>query len=803
MTNKIKTPAVEAGVNDKTLNKIKSQDNCTVNNPVKAHYPAVSFTLVTSNSNPMTKIYAWDIESNSFKNSRCGNLVDGKLSRIDASLDTLLNEMKGFGSKHALIHGVASYKNIDVCTKDNLIQGSISRTSDNFKYPENSLLLFDYDPSERGQTINNVEDFIKIIESINPQLKHCAYISKPSASSGIKLKDKIVNDNKGLHIYFAIQGDLQKYAKTLFQRLVLDGYGHVFISASGSRQVRSIFDTTVHKSERLDFVAPAIVELPLTIDKNSHVYSKRPGGYIDTSGLPNLTQGELDKYNAICIELLNDATNDAYAIRELYLVKHSRTTNKPIERLRLDYQLGDSGEIDFDHQLVKNDGTLFSFSEALDSEFKYHKLSMRDPFEPDYGKDKAMLFINKDGSLAIHSYCHGETTYKVTKDGVLYLRADESNLPIFRTMEIDEILKEPPPLEWLVKDYILPESQVMVVGPSEIGKTFLTIDMALSIATGRNWNSRVVKQGPVAYINAEGQRSMQYRIKGWEQEHQSLANAPFLLSQDACDLMSDESIEAAIIKLDKFAIKHNRSISIIFIDTLHRNMSGDEDRSPDIRTFMNNLEYLCRRYGAAGFINHHPGHGNNGRARGSSSMKAALDTELLLNKDTKSGIVSLSCEKLKDGGEKPKPVEYSIKQISTSWLDTDGKQVTTCVAEYNQLSSGQIKQLFSNKPTPAPIIVSIEALISSFQKLSISASEKDWRNEFNKIYKANWKSVKANKQNSFKKNSMNRAFTKSRNTLVGEQVISCKNGRWEFTDLKKSTWSDIGQYAVANPLVIT
>jgi hypothetical protein len=799
MNHPIKTPTVEVGVNDQPI-KSESQERCTSDSLNKSQYPQVSFTLVTSKTNHMTKSYTWDVQSNSLKKSKCGNLIDGTFDRKDTPLNVLADAMKDFESQQALIHGVSDYKSIGVCIKDKPVQGFISRIQDNFTYPENSLLLFDYDPSERGQTINSVKNFIKIIESIDPQLKHCAYISKPSASSGIKLKNKLINNNKGFHIYFAIQGDLQQYTKTLFQRLVINNYGHVFISASGSRQVRSIFDTTVHKPERLDFVAPSIVEVPLKINK--HIYTSKPGKYIDASKLTALTQNELTKYDSICTKLLNDAVDNAHAIRELYLIMRAQTTGKPIGKLRASYQLSDKGEIDFNHLLVRNDGTQFSFSKALDSEFKYHKLSMRDPFEPEYGEDKAMLFINKDGGLTVHSYCHGKTTYKVTKDGVLYQRTDNKSLPIFRTVEIDEILQEPPPLEWLVKDYILPESQIMIVGASGIGKTFLTIDLALSIATGRDWNSRKVKQGSVAYINAEGHRSMQYRIKGWEQEHQSLANAPFLLSQDACDLMNDESLDAAIVKFDKFAIKHNRSISIIFVDTLHRNMSGDEDRSPDIRTFMSNFEKLCKRYGAAGFINHHPGHGNQNRARGSSSMRATLDTELQL-KENSEGNVFLTCEKLKDGGDKPDPVGYNLKQIATTYLDADGGRVTTCVAQYNQLNSNQIKQLASNKPTPAPIIMLITSIISTFPKFGKNTSEKDWRTEFNKMYKANWKSNKAKKQPIFKKNSMHKAFTLGKNMLITEQVIFCKNGRWAFTDCNKSTWADIKHYAIADTLVLT
>ena len=49
---------------------------------------------------------------------------------------------------------------------------------------------------------------------------------------------------------------------------------------------------------------------------------------------------------------------------------------------------------------------------------------------------------------------------------------------------------------------------------------------------------------------------------------------------------------------------------------------------------------------------------------------------------------------------------------------------------------------------------------------------------------------------------MNKAFTTSKKSLINEQVIFLKNGRWAFTDCNQSAWADIKQHAVANPLVI-
>ena len=42
--------------------------------------------------------------------------------------------------------------------------------------------------------------------------------------------------------------------------------------------------------------------------------------------------------------------------------------------------------------------------------------------------------------------------------------------------------------------------QAVIYGPSGEGKTFVALDWALSVATGRSWQGKQTKQGPVVYI---------------------------------------------------------------------------------------------------------------------------------------------------------------------------------------------------------------------------------------------------------------------------------------------------------------
>src|SRR5947209_8048999 len=69
----------------------------------------------------------------------------------------------------------------------------------------------------------------------------------------------------------------------------------------------------------------------------------------------------------------------------------------------------------------------------------------------------------------------------------------------FRLFSIDDVLTEPSP-EWRV-DGLLPVGALsMIYAPQAQFKTFFSLDIALSIATGAPFHGRKVKQGAVVYV---------------------------------------------------------------------------------------------------------------------------------------------------------------------------------------------------------------------------------------------------------------------------------------------------------------
>jgi len=752
-------------------------------------YPSGDFTYVTSTSTILTKRYSYDEVNKQLSRSETIFPVSGIFARQnDIPLDGLFRDMSLITQHNAFIQGVAKeHEQVGICVKGDTKDGCIARTKDNFKYPDNAFILFDHDSSDRGYTVSNVDEFISILELIDPQLQTCAYTSKSSASSGIRLDSEILKSNKNFHLYMAIPGEqLKSYAEILFKQCILNDLGHIFISKNGRKYIRTIFDAAVHSPERLDFIAPAIVEYPLTIDEP--IIHSRPGSSIDGSLLSELTTEQEQKLQKVRQQLLDDAEDEAFDVRMKYIKTQSNTTGTSKEKLLKCYMMGDQGEIDFEHPLTKDDGTQFSFADVIANPDKYKNLSMPDPFDPADGPSKAQLYINDNGTIVINSFAHGSTVYKLHQDGKLYTGKASKARREFKMIGPAEILARPSTPNWLIEDYIIQGSTAQLIGESRLGKTFATIDIGLSIATGVDWNNCKVAQGPVAYLNAEGHTGMHTRIQGWQQEYQSIIDAPFLLSTEALDLTDDDAVVSAQVTLDRFAQEYDNQISLIIVDTMHRSMSGDEDSSKAFRKFIDNLDKLCSCYSAASLINHHPGHGNSNMARGSSAQLAAMDTQLLLIK--KDGKVQLECTKLKDGGVQPTPVGFNLRVVQLPELDHKGNRVTTCVAEYEQLSGQQSTIAKGLKRMSTGLSNSLSTFNDILDsKNTTDASKDDWRNGLVTL-----RTLK-DPNNSTDIATAKRMFSRSLKELTEAGVVIINStGSYQYGEDIEPQWSDVKSY---------
>lgn len=247
-----------------------------------------------------------------------------------------------------------------------------------------------------------------------------------------------------------------------------------------------------------------------------------------------------------------------------------------------------------------------------------------------------------------------------------------------RLLDVSELIENIKPIDWLVRGYIENDSLALIYGAPGSGKSFVTVDLACSIATGTDWFGHKVKPGSVYYIAGEGHNGLARRFKGWKESHQKLLPPGVLYkSAGATQLMSDEHIIELSEDIYQTAEQTGVKPVAIFIDTLARNFgNGDENSTQDMSRVIALVDqHLRQRFLCLVVIVHHTGH-NAERARGSSALKAAVDSEYEVTKDD-SGNVTIRGTKMKDA-ELPPELILKLRSIELPGLfDEDGEPVTS------------------------------------------------------------------------------------------------------------------------------
>ena len=135
--------------------------------------------------------------------------------------------------------------------------------------------------------------------------------------------------------------------------------------------------------------------------------------------------------------------------------------------------------------------------------------------------------------------------------------------------------RDPP--SWQIAGVIPEKSFGYIYGASNTFKTFLALDMALSVAYGRSWQGRPVKQGTVAYILGEGQGAFASRVRCWRQARGlSDRDAPFYTIFRPIRFTDPNDLGQLIAAIDGAAVRPDW----VFVDTVQRNFgAGDPDKT--------------------------------------------------------------------------------------------------------------------------------------------------------------------------------------------------------------------------------
>lgn len=227
-----------------------------------------------------------------------------------------------------------------------------------------------------------------------------------------------------------------------------------------------------------------------------------------------------------------------------------------------------------------------------------------------------------------------------------------------RLWSLGELRNRPKP-EWLVEGMIRKGGLISLYGDAGSGKTFLALDWALCATTGREWHGRSVVAGEVVYLLAEDSGDLPNRIDAWTQEFGAINEDRFHVIPDAVDLHDPDSADRLI---DAIRTQLGSFPELIVIDTLARCFGdGDENYQKDMNLFVRNCDRLRSEFPhATVLLVHHTGKDSTRGARGSSVLRAALHTEMEVQK-TGSGII-LKCKKQKSSREF-EPINLTVQEV--------------------------------------------------------------------------------------------------------------------------------------------
>ena len=233
---------------------------------------------------------------------------------------------------------------------------------------------------------------------------------------------------------------------------------------------------------------------------------------------------------------------------------------------------------------------------------------------------------------------------------------------------------------WLIRGLLGASTLAVVHGHSGCGKTFIVLDFGLHISTGWDWNGHKVEQGLVAYVAAEGGSGIKRRLAAWLKHHQVTERIPFALLPEALALFGDTNdVQPLIDSVLDLSVECGQPPRLIVIDTLSKTFSGREN-SDELAGYVANCQRIVNATGATVLIIHHrPKDSESIEPRGHSSLKAGVDTVLLVEATSPKRITTV---KQKDGEEGDK-VSFDLRSIEIG-RDDEGDPVTSCIVEIVQ-----------------------------------------------------------------------------------------------------------------------
>jgi len=250
-------------------------------------------------------------------------------------------------------------------------------------------------------------------------------------------------------------------------------------------------------------------------------------------------------------------------------------------------------------------------------------------------------------------------------------------------------------IEWVAKFWLAIAEVIIIFGESNIGKTFVTMDVVMALVLGKNLFNNFRVKGPfkVVYFASEGQQDFPLRVKAAMQKYDLSMEEMELIKNnfyyDFCtfDFGNTRQLEEIIRYYKEMELE-----KVIFVFDTYINFLTDGDSTSDPAAIAANkaMRRLNAEFGGSCIVVHHPVKNNQGAAKvklkGSGYHVANADRvdELSLVKqhDNGNATISLSCVKARAYNFHEDIIGDRLA-TGLGEVDEDGEIITSCFMDWD------------------------------------------------------------------------------------------------------------------------
>ena len=302
------------------------------------------------------------------------------------------------------------------------------------------------------------------------------------------------------------------------------------------------------------------------------------------------------------------------------------------------------------------------------------------------GKKYADLANDKYGAKVVMPPINGdandyakETSYQDLLD--LLMPPASSIYDTLRVVSGDSLSSKYNAPDELIQDMIVRKSQSMLFGDSNSGKTFYALSMAHSICEGVPFMGKQVEKGAVIYLATESPSSVISRVQAIKDYHSCKMANLFIVQVPINFFASDQHATEVIALVRQIETDTGSKVNLVIGDTLARMTAGaNENSGEDMVPILQRLDSVVYEANTAFLTIHHSGKDASRGARGSSTIRAHIDTEIYVVEENLQRTATITKQR-----ELPsKGVEIPFKlDVVEMGISKFGENVSTCVAVFD------------------------------------------------------------------------------------------------------------------------